>query len=82
MENINAEEEEKNIDIKIDEPIKPIKSRSNNPINDLPTDEYFKATVQNALEQGLLNIAMLHPTDPIKFLGNYLIESSKKYSSL
>jgi hypothetical protein len=47
----------------------------------LSTDEYFKATVQSAIEQGLYNIAMLHPANPIKFLGNYLIEKSKNPDS-
>ena len=46
----------------------------------LPTEEYFKMTIQTELEKGLLNIAMLHPANPIKFLGNYLIEKSKNYS--
>ena len=55
-------------------------NNSNNKIKELSTDEYFKITVQNELEKGLLNIAMLHPANPIKFLGNYLIEKSKNYS--
>ena len=78
-------EEEKKVDIKKEEPIiqknDSKKSKSNNSINDLPTEEYFKATVQHALEQGLLNLAMMHPKDPFKFLGNYLIEYSKKNST-
>ena len=55
-------------------------NKNNNKIKELSTDEYFKITVQNELEKGLLNIAMLHPANPIKFLGNYLIEKSKNYS--
>ena len=55
-------------------------NKNNNKIKELSTDEYFKITVQNELEKGLLNIAILHPANPIKFLGNYLIEKSKNYS--
>ena len=43
----------------------------------MPFDEYFRLTVQPTLEQGLFNIAIYHPLDPVKFLGNYLIEKSK-----
>ena len=43
----------------------------------MPFNEYFKLTVHPTLEQGLFNIAMSHPLNPIKFLGNYLIEKSK-----
>ena len=48
----------------------------------LSADEYFRLTVQDALQEGLLNIAMVHPKNPIKFLGNYLIEKSKHSSIL
>ena len=61
-------------EIKREEPItidnKNIKKKS-------PADEYFKLTIQNVLQEGLLNIAMIHPKDPIRFLGNFLIEKSK-----
>ena len=71
-------------DIKEEEPIIIINNKNNN-YNDklkyLPADEYFKVTIQKDLEQGLLNIAILHPADTIKFLGNYLIEKSKNNSS-
>ena len=53
---------------------------SDRKMKQLPTEEYFKMTIQTELEKGLLNIAMLHPANPIKFLGNYLIEKSKNYS--
>ena len=53
---------------------------NNRKMKQLPTEEYFKKTIQTELEKGLLNIAMLHPANPIKFLGNYLIEKSKNYS--
>ena len=65
---------------KIDIPIE-IDYNTNYDMKYLSTDEYFKATVQSALEQGLYNIAMLHPANPIKFLGNYLIEKSKNPDS-
>ena len=58
-----------------------INDNSNNKNKYLSTDEYFKATIQKDLEQGLLNLALLHPADPIKFLGNFLIEKSKNNSS-
>ena len=69
--------ENKKLKIQIEEPTN---SKNNNSLKYLPSDEYFKLTVQKALEQGLLNIAMVHPTDPIRFLGNYLIEKSKSSS--
>ena len=73
-------------DIKEEEPIiinnnKNKNNNSNDKLKYLPADEYFKVTIQKDLEQGLLNIAILHPADPIKFLGNYLIEKSKINSS-
>ena len=52
----------------------------NHKMKQLSTEEYFKITVQTELEKGLLNIAMIHPANPIKFLGNYLIEKSKNYT--
>ena len=52
---------------------------NNRKMKQLPTEEYFKITIQTELEKGLLNIAMIHPENPIKFLGNYLIEKSKNY---
>ena len=58
----------------------PIIIENKNSTKRLPTDEYFKLTVQDVLQQGLLNIAMIHPADPIRFLGNFLIEKSKHSS--
>ena len=57
-----------------------INNNINHKMKQLSTEEYFKITVQSELEKGLLNIAMIHPANPIKFLGNYLIEKSKNYS--
>ena len=68
-------EEKKEDEIKIEIPYQ--SSNDNNKMKYLPTDDYIKATVQAEIEQGLLNIAMLHPANPIKFLGNYLLEKSK-----
>ena len=65
------------IEIKREEPII---IENKNSTKRLPTDEYFKLTVQDVLQQGLLNIAMIHPADPIRFLGNFLIEKSKRAS--
>ena len=65
------------IEIKREEPII---IENKNSTKRLPTDEYFKLTVQDVLQQGLLNIAMIHPADPIRFLGNFLIEKSKHSS--
>ena len=75
---------EKKEEKKIEIPAETINNNinSDNKMKYLPTDEYFKATIQYDLEQGLLNIAMLHPTNPIKFLGNYLLEKSKSKSSV
>ena len=57
-----------------------VNNNINHKMKQLSTEEYFKITIQSELEKGLLNIAMLHPANPIKFLGNYLIEKSKNYS--
>ncbi len=76
---IEKTKKEEKIEIKIEEPIN-IK-RDNN-MKYLSADEYFRLTVQDALQEGLLNMAMVHPKNPIKFLGNYLIEKSKHSSIL
>ena len=67
------------IEIKREEPII---IENKNSTKRLPTDEYFKLTVQDVLQQGLLNVAMIHPADPIRFLGNFLIEKSKHSSAM
>ena len=72
IEKINNENK---IEIKKEEPIV---NKNKNSLKNLPTDEYFKLTIQDVLQQGLLNIAVIHPTDPIRFLGNFLIEKSKQ----
>ena len=46
-------------------------------IKSLPTIEYIQATVQKDVQQGLLRVARLKPSNPIEFLGKYLLEKSK-----
>ena len=77
IETIENKTEKVKIEIKKEEPVD---TKSKTSLKNLPTDEYFKLTVQDVLQQGLLNIAMVHPTDPIRFLGNFLIEKSKRAS--
>lgn len=77
IEPIENKTEKVKIEIKKEEPVD---TKSKTSLKNLPTDEYFKLTVQDVLQQGLLNIAMVHPTDPIRFLGNFLIEKSKRAS--
>ena len=47
-------------------------------LKSLPTVEYFQATVQKDVQQGLLKVARLKPANPIEFLGKYLLEKYKK----
>ena len=77
IEPIENKTEKVKIEIKKEEPVD---TKNKTSLKNLPTDEYFKLTVQDVLQQGLLNIAMVHPTDPIRFLGNFLIEKSKHAS--
>ena len=77
IESIENKTEKVKIEIKKEEPVD---TKNKTSLKNLPTDEYFKLTVQDVLQQGLLNIAMVHPTDPIRFLGNFLIEKSKRAS--
>ena len=81
MQPIEKKNNENKIEIKKEEPIV-TKNKNKNRLKNLPTDEYFKLTIQDVLQQGLLNIAMIHPTEPIRFLGNFLIEKSKQTSVL
>ena len=46
-------------------------------IKSLPTLDYIQATVQKDVQQGLLRVARLKPSNPIEFLGKYLLEKSK-----
>lgn len=77
IEPIENKTEKVKIEIKKEEPVD---TKNKTCLKNLPTDEYFKLTVQDVLQQGLLNIAMIHPADPIRFLGNFLIEKSKHSS--
>ena len=47
-------------------------------INSLPTLDYIKVTVQKEVQDGLLKVAREKPSNPIEFLGKYLISESKK----
>ena len=49
-------------------------------INSLPSYEYIRKTVQKEIQQGLLYISKNNPKNPIKFLGEFLIEKSKNYN--
>ena len=46
-------------------------------IKNLSTLEYIQYTVQKEVQQGMLNVARLKPSNPIEYLGNYLLEKSK-----
>ena len=49
-------------------------------LNSLPTLDYIKVTVQKEVQQGLLKIAREKPSNPIEYLGKFLIgEAKKKY---
>ena len=47
-------------------------------INSLPTLDYIKVTVQKEVQDGLLKVAREKLSNPIEFLGKYLISESKK----
>ena len=53
--------------------------KDNNDIKDLPSYEYFQKTVQKEIQLGLMNVSKLKPSDPIKYLGEFLLEKSKNY---
>ena len=46
-------------------------------LRDLPSYEYIRMTVQKEIQQGLLYISKNNPKNPIKFLGEFLLEKSK-----
>ena len=48
-------------------------------LKDLPSYEYIRMTVQKEIQQGLLYISKNNPKNPIKFLGEFLLEKSKNY---
>ena len=56
------------------------KPQDNTDIKNLPSYEYFQRTVQKEIQQGLLNLYNAKPSNPIKFLGEYLLEKSKNYN--
>ena len=57
IEPIENKTEKVKIEIKKEEPVD---TKSKTSLKNLPTDKYFKLTVQDVLQQGLLNIAMVH----------------------
>ena len=58
------------------------KENSNNTnLKDLPSYEYFQKTVQKEIQLGLMNLSKLKPADPIKYLGEFLLEKSKSYKA-
>ena len=48
-------------------------------IKNLPSYEYFQKTVQKEIQLGLMNVSKLKPSNPIKYLGEFLLEKSKSY---
>ena len=44
-----------------------------------PTYEYILSSVEKELNEGLTLLIEKRPPDPIKFLGNFLLEKSKNY---
>ena len=80
-ENNNAVENNENAN-KVEEN----KNNNSNPkdnidIKNLPSYEYFQKTVQKEIQLGLLNISKSKPSNPIKALGEYLLEKSKNYKA-
>ena len=57
------------------------KVMSKEELNTLPSYEYIRITVQKEIQQGLLYISKNNPKNPIKFLGEFLIEKSKNYNA-
>ena len=55
------------------------KSLDKEGLKELPSYEYIRITVQKEIQQGLLYISKNNPKDPIKFLGEFLLEKSKNY---
>ena len=55
------------------------KSLDKDGLRELPSYEYIRITVQKEIQQGLLYISKNNPKDPIKFLGEFLLEKSKNY---
>ena len=54
---------------------------SSDPIKSLPTREYIQQTVSKELTEGMFLLTQTRPSNPIEFLGKFLIEKSKsKYS--
>ena len=81
-QNENQEENKKNEEKENKNEVKEntnSKSKENNDIKELPSYEYFQKTVQKEIQVGLMNVSKLKPSDPIKYLGEFLLEKSKSY---
>ena len=50
----------------------------NNNINNLPTSDYIKMTVEKELIEGLFLLSQEQPENPIEYLDNFLINKSKE----
>ena len=81
-ENNNAVENNENVN-KVEEKKENNNSnpKDNIDIKNLPSYEYFQKTVQKEIQLGLLNISKSKPSNPIKALGEYLLEKSKNYKA-
>lgn len=53
------------------------KEDENDLIKSLPTHEYLQNTVVKALSDGMFEVSQAKPTNPIEFLGKYLLEQSR-----
>ena len=75
----NENNENGEIDIKKNE-TQDSKSINKENLKDMPSYEYIRLTVQKEIQQGLLYISKNNPKNPIKFLGEFLLEKSKNYN--
>ena len=73
-------EKNSNNEVKSDKSGKSNVSNEQIDIKKLPSYEYFQKTVQKEIESGLIEISKIKPSNPIKYLGNYLIEKSKSHN--
>ena len=78
-ENQNDNKQEANNDNNKNENNNTNKQNEKIDLKDLPSYEYFQRTVQKEIQLGLMNVSKLKPSDPIKYLGEFLLEKSKSY---
>ena len=55
-----------------------MENENKDPIKSLPTKEYIMKTVEKELTEGLFIISQQKPSNPIEFLGQFLIQKSKE----